>query len=326
MVKIRFETPPSLHGAIGVVCVSGDVDGLLRALDVLAVGVGEARTRAISGVDTLLIARWSERSAHFFPHGGQGVARALEERLRGVGASIGDADPRAAWPEARTEVEALMLATLAEAASPMAVDLLLAQPARWAAWMASPADRRAAAEEIRTHSGALDRLVRPPVVAAIGASNIGKSSLLNALARREASVVADEPGTTRDYVGATLDVGGLVVRWLDCPGVRAGADEIERRARDAAEAAVRGAALVVSCADAEQDWLPDPPGRRVLRVGTRADLGHRAGAALGVSAVDGRGLDELAESIREGLVPARAIGFEGPWLFHPRLTAAPGFA
>lgn len=326
MVNYGFETAPSTHGAIGVVCVSGDVDALLRALGVQPVGVGEARTRTIAGVDALLIARWAPDCAHLFPHGGQAVARALEERLRQIGATTRHDEPRAEWPEARTDIEALMLATLAEAASPLAVDLLLAQPARWAAWMAAPTDRRATADEIRAHSRAMDRLVHPPVVAAIGASNIGKSSLLNALARREASLVADEPGTTRDYVGATLDLGGLVVRWLDCPGVRAGADEMERRAREAAEAAARGADLVVSCADAEHDWLPEPPGVGVVRVATRADLGERPGAALSVSAAEGRGLDELSASIRECLVPRAALEFEGPWLFHPRLTAAAGFA
>ena len=192
--------------------------------------------------------------------------------------------------------------------------------------MASPPDRRATVEQIRAHSAALDRLVRPPVVAAIGASNIGKSSLLNALARREASVVADEPGTTRDFVGATLDLGGLVVRWLDCPGLRPGADAIERRAMEAAEAAVQGAALVVSCADAEHDWLPAPAGAGTIRIATRADLGERGGAALGISSVDGRGLEELAERIRERLTPRASVGFGGPWLFDPRLSGAPGFA
>jgi len=219
-----------------------------------------------------------------------------------------------------------MLATLAEAASPLAVDLLLTQPARWAAWRAAPADRRATADEMRAHSAALNRLVHPPVIAAIGASNIGKSSLLNALARREASLVADEPGTTRDYVGATLDLGGLVVRWLDCPGVRSGVDAIERSAREAAETAARGADLVVSCADAEQDWLSDVPGVGLVRIATRADLGERPGAALSVSAAQGSGLDELAALIRERLVPRAALEFEGPWLFHPRLTATPAFA
>lgn len=326
VVNYRFETTPSSHGAIGVVAVSGDVDALLRELGLRPIGVGEARTRTIPGVDTLLIARWTPSSVHFFPHGGQAVARALEERLRQIGATTGEAEPRVEWPESRTEIEALMLATLAEAASPLAVDLLLAQPARWAAWIAAPSDRRATPDEIRAHSAALDRLVHPPVVAAIGASNIGKSSLLNALARREASLVADEPGTTRDYVGTTLDLGGLVVRWLDCPGVRSGANEIERRARAAAEAAARGADLVVSCADAEQDWLPELPGVGVVRIATRADLGTRPGAALNVSAARGSGLDELAALIRERLAPTSALGFEGPWLFHPRLTATPAFA
>lgn len=322
----RFEAAPSSRGAIGVVSLRGDVEGTLRALGVAAVEVGAARVRWIEGVDELLIARWSSDAAHLFPHAGQAVASALAGRLESVGAQREDADGLGVWPEAADEVEALMLATLARAASPLAVDLLLDQPRRWRAWLDAVGTDRASEDQIRRHSRALDRLVRPPLVAAIGASNIGKSSLLNALARREASLVADEPGTTRDYVGAALDLNGLVVNWIDCPGVREGAGDIEREARERAERALAHAALVVSCADAEHGWLADPPGVEVLKVCTRADLGARAGAVVAVSVKTGEGLAELMEVVAERLVPKASRGFAGPWAFHPGLPLPPGFA
>ncbi|MCQ6507894.1 50S ribosome-binding GTPase, partial [Vibrio parahaemolyticus] len=64
-------------------------------------------------------------------------------------------------------------------------------------------------------------------VVILGAPNAGKSSLLNALVRREAAIVTDEPGTTRDLVEATLDIGGLKVRITDTAGLREPAGKVE---------------------------------------------------------------------------------------------------
>ncbi len=72
-------------------------------------------------------------------------------------------------------------------------------------------------------------------VAIVGAPNVGKSTLLNALAGREAAIVSDVPGTTRDIVEVRLDLGGYVVVLADTAGQRASDDPVEqegiRRAR-----------------------------------------------------------------------------------------------
>ncbi len=60
-----------------------------------------------------------------------------------------------------------------------------------------------------------------------GAPNVGKSSLLNALARRDAAIVSERAGTTRDVVEVRLDLGGLPVVVADTAGLREGGDEIE---------------------------------------------------------------------------------------------------
>ena len=74
-----------------------------------------------------------------------------------------------------------------------------------------------------------------------GAPNVGKSSLLNALARRDAAIVSERAGTTRDVVEVRLDLGGLPVIVADTAGLREGRDEIEsegiRRALARAETA-----------------------------------------------------------------------------------------
>lgn len=86
-----------------------------------------------------------------------------------------------------------------------------------------------------------ERLRDGLMVAILGAPNVGKSSLLNALAQREAAIVSDIPGTTRDVIEVHLDLGGYPVVLADTAGLRETADSIESegvaRALKRAEAA-----------------------------------------------------------------------------------------
>ena len=103
------------------------------------------------------------------------------------------------------------------------------------------------------------------VVAIIGPPNAGKSSLMNALARRDVAIVSAQPGTTRDALEAWIEVAGVPVCLVDTAGLRETADEVEaegvRRARAGAEAAD----LVLNLYDAAAPHLAtqDPrwPGR-----------------------------------------------------------------
>lgn len=84
-----------------------------------------------------------------------------------------------------------------------------------------------------------------------GAPNVGKSSLLNALARREAAIVSDEPGTTRDVIEIKLNLRGLPVIISDTAGIRAsGAAAIEREGMKRSRAEIAAADLVL--------WLTEP--------------------------------------------------------------------
>ncbi len=101
-----------------------------------------------------------------------------------------------------------------------------------------------------------ERLRDGLMVAILGAPNVGKSSLLNALARREAAIVSDLPGTTRDVIEVHLDLGGYPVILADTAGLRDTADMVEnegvRRALKRAEAAD----LKLVVLDATRDVVP----------------------------------------------------------------------
>jgi hypothetical protein len=303
-------------GAVGIVQVVGDVDAALAACGISRVGVGEVRVRDLLGVDRGVVARFSSSMCQLMPHGGVAVVRELCAALTARGVLEARVlDPLVMYPEARSEVEARALAALARAASPLAVDLLLGQHELWAG--TGNGDRGGG--EIKTDAErdrVLTRLIDPPLVVAVGASNIGKSTLVNALAGRGVSIVADEPGTTRDHVGVMLDLGGLVVRYVDTPGLRDGAGEIEREAVAMAMDVAHGADLVLHCGDAGSGLAPlELAGERVA-VALREDLGRAPFAAdVRVSVQRGEGLRELAEVVMERLVPREFMDRREPWQF-----------
>lgn len=295
------------------------LDRALARLCASSVGVGEARLRRAGDIE-LFVARWAPLAAHLMPHAGRVIRGQLGDLLRAAGVAEHDrVAAREAFPEAFDEAEALTLAALSRAASPLAIDLLLDQPRRWREW-----DRRTpSASDIDDVSRALNRLLDPPLVVAIGPSNIGKSTLLNALAGRPLAVALDEPGATRDHVGAMLDLGGLVVRWADTPGVRATDDPIEREAQAAARTLAAHADLIVSCGDAASGFLPSevlPASAPIIRAALRADRGAPAGADVETAAIERRGVRELSDAVREALVPRAALEWLGPWRFDAALA------
>lgn len=331
-------------GAIACVELGGDVDAALAALSVAAVGVGQVRRRSVplrgsteaaSVKDDAVVARWTVDRATVMTHGGRAVVEGFMNALAaaGVGHRADSFSEAAEYTEATDEVEARMLDALARSQSPAAVDLLLDQPRRWRAASAGGGDETGMADDAH-RCGALGRLIEPALVVAVGPPNIGKSSLLNALAGRGVAVVADEPGTTRDHIGALIDLAGVVVRWVDTPGLddakggggREDAD-IQREAQRLARAVAARADVLLVCSDASAGGaLAAVPavaeGCVVVRVGLRSDLGLVAGVSVSVSVrgteaagAGGDGLERLVELVREAVVPRRYLEDGGPWRF-----------
>lgn len=313
-----IQTAP-LPGAVATIqLVAGttqELDVALARLGISPVRVGQVALRNLCGVDRGLVARWNELSAHLMPHGGIAVIRAIIAALDAAQIYEQSAQaPAAVYPEARSPLEARMLETLSRAASPLAVDLLLDQPRRWNGL--DPEAPPPITHDDRSRHRALSHLISPPLVVAIGPPNIGKSSLLNALAGRNAAIVADEPGTTRDHIGVHIDMAGLVVRYIDTPGIRDSNDPIESEARHIAQDLIAGADLILSCGDATAPPIPRHDAHATLTVATRADLGSPPWPHdVSVSTMSGAGLPALVALIRERLVPAAALADPHPWRF-----------
>ncbi|HMN41729.1 MAG TPA: 50S ribosome-binding GTPase [Phycisphaerales bacterium] len=319
--RYRLASPPPLRsgGAIGIITLLGDVSGTLASLRTRDVAPGRASLREIPGIDSVVIARLCPDHAMIFPHAGPAVMARLLKALVALGVTRDDAPaPRESFPEAASELEARMLVALARAQSPLAIDLLLDQPRRWSG---IPLDDRDPARVLSDDdSRRLRRLIDPPLVVALGGPNIGKSSLVNALAGRSVAVVADMPGTTRDHVGVTLDLAGVVVRYVDTAGVTPAAvpaDELDRLAQQAARRIASEADLLLLCADATSAFPPlDDPHQETLRIGLRADLGPpHQGADVLVSVSHASGLRDLTQSIGDRVVPPAIRGDPRAWVF-----------
>lgn len=154
-------------------------------------------------------------------------------------------------------------------------------------------------------------------VALAGRPNVGKSSLLNALAGRERVIVSPIPGTTRDVVEEALNLCGLPVRALDTAGIRDTPDPVERIGVERARAAVADADVVVAVLDAQSGvtaddaaFLQSLAGRAVVAAINKADgtdPGRAINAArrilgpdgfvVATSAITGANIDALAKAI-----------------------------
>jgi tRNA modification GTPase len=144
-------------------------------------------------------------------------------------------------------------------------------------------------------------------VAIIGAPNVGKSTLLNALAGSDVAIVTEHAGTTRDILEVQLDIGGFSVVLQDTAGLRdAVSDPVEKIGIDRARKAAVSADLLLLLDDGEQGFVIDPewshiPSIRVRTKSDRSDIAAGPGTDLAISAKIGSGFDSLQKRLSEHL-------------------------
>jgi len=157
-----------------------------------------------------------------------------------------------------------------------------------------------------------ERLFDGATVAIIGAPNVGKSSLLNALAGRDRAIVSDIPGTTRDVLEIDFEVHGIPIRLADTAGMRISDNLIEQEGVRRAKAAAGDADLVLFIADAGRPdtWLCDHAAD--IKLMNKTDLSHKHAydGFCSISAKDGSGLEQLSDRLAE-LLGEVAAGEEG---------------
>ena len=158
-------------------------------------------------------------------------------------------------------------------------------------------------------------------VALVGRPNVGKSSLLNLLSRRERAIVTDLPGTTRDLLESEIVLDGVPITLLDTAGIRATCDAVEQLGIARSREALASADLVLLLFDLAHGWSEEdqdlfaliPEGVPCLRVGNKADLPLKAEpvdesvaasvassvADVCLSAVTGEGEQALVRAVLE---------------------------
>jgi len=172
---------------------------------------------------------------------------------------------------------------------------------------------------IDTLDGVLDRarqgaLLREGITIVLaGQPNVGKSSLLNALAGAELAIVTAIPGTTRDKVSETIQIEGVPLHVIDTAGLREATDEVERIGIARTWREIESADAVVLLHDLTRRGEPDYEAgqtqvearlhvddpQRVLHVFNKVDLAPAPGHGIALSAHTGQGLDALRRALLE---------------------------
>jgi tRNA modification GTPase len=127
-------------------------------------------------------------------------------------------------------------------------------------------------------------------VAIIGAPNVGKSTLLNALLGEDRAIVSDQQGTTRDAIEDTIQLGGITFRFIDTAGIRHTDDRIERMGIDRSMAAAQRARIILMMTEPGVPY-PDIEVRddqTVIRIENKTDF---------FQAKYGVGLDQLRQDL-----------------------------
>lgn len=159
-------------------------------------------------------------------------------------------------------------------------------------------------------------------VAIVGATNAGKSTLLNRLLGEDKAIVSDIHGTTRDIIEDTAEIDGTLYRFIDTAGLRKTSDPIEAIGIERARTSASAASLIIWVIDPTQPQRQDEtwaeiaplitPEMRVIAVINKTDIGHidtstlpdRIDATISISALNDADLSPLTRLIAQLAIPA----------------------
>ena len=179
-------------------------------------------------------------------------------------------------------------------------------------------------KEIDTHIAKLARsfetgqaLKQGIPVAIVGKTNVGKSTLLNALLKDDRAIVSDIHGTTRDTVEDTIDIQGVTFRFIDTAGIRQTQDTVEQIGINRTYATIDKARIILWVVDSEpsneeiNELLQRTENKKLILVKNKADKANNNSygmlnlPSVAISAKFGSGIDELEKAIYEAAdIPA----------------------
>lgn len=190
------------------------------------------------------------------------------------------------------------------------------------------------------------RIVREGLsLAIVGRPNVGKSSLFNRLLNEDRAIVTATPGTTRDLVAESANIGGIPLRFVDTAGIRESEDEAEKIGVQKTWQAIADSDLRLLVVDVSQPWTSEDsrllakvhPLGALLIAGNKSDLPARISREelngliaqqttenatmaefVWTSALTGAGLHELREKILFLAAPARDLGGEDTFITNLR--------
>lgn len=138
----------------------------------------------------------------------------------------------------------------------------------------------------------------------VGKPNVGKSSLLNKLVNRERAIVTDIPGTTRDTIEESFELGGIKAKIVDTAGIHDTTDMVEKLGVEKAKKLVDSADIVLFVTDGskpltkeDQDIFDLIKTKEYIAISNKADLGGGTQKAIKISSVTGEGIEELKSEI-----------------------------
>ena len=282
--------------------------------------------------EDLIVLRTSEHAFEIQCHGGRIAINRIRHDLLTAGAIEDLTDSRQNSPELRDQIQREVELRLSTARSRKIAGLLLAQTTNslgddLTLLKSDDADPATVAEvTLRLHrwKNVADHLSQPWRVVLAGAPNVGKSSLMNAIAGMERSIVYDQPGTTRDIVEVDTVIDGWPFRFVDTAGIRSedDADQIESLAIQQTYLAASNCDVLCLVIDERQEaqssierlMSSNLPLHTVV-VRNKSDLPlnsetlqtvvspFAAFPRINVSAATGHGLEELLHWIKAAMVP-----------------------